>query len=489
MAGFSRRRVLAIGGAGAAGLAGLGTLPFHDWAARAGRTRLRYSAASAEGKEMLKSYAKGVAAMKALPEGKPMSWTFQFYTHWVPNSGKDAEITRIYGAEDSADRMAALAMWETCRGHSGGDVSWADEEQWFTVWHRMYVFFFEEIIRKASGDADFTLPFWDYTTEGENIIPVEFTLPDDPLYGALYMPNRNPGVNEREKIDCGDNSCLDHLVFGNTGNVNGFNTSLDQSPHGTVHVNVGNITNMGNVPTAANDPVFWLHHSNVDRIWASWNRAGGGRSNPTDPDWLDKQFTFSDGENLVLAATRDFTSTEQLDYAYSTYLTPPGEAAVPVALLGGKQAELLRVSAKQDPGPVPLGSGPVTVDRALPSPGGGLRSALKAGSGPQLYLILQDLQFKQQPGTVYDVHVSITGPDGAEEEILAGQINFFNARQKGSEEPQNAGLSFSFDVTGLLDSHLHTEGPLPQAAVRITPAGDPDGAAMPVIGRVFFSAE
>ncbi len=38
--------------------------------------------------------------------------------------------------------------------------------------------------------------------------------------------------------------------------------------HNGVHVWVGG--KMADVPTAPNDPAFWLHHSNIDRLWAQW---------------------------------------------------------------------------------------------------------------------------------------------------------------------------------------------------------------------------
>ena len=27
---------------------------------------------------------------------------------------------------------------------------------------------------------------------------------------------------------------------------------------------------MADVPTAAFDPIFWVHHSNIDRLWVEW---------------------------------------------------------------------------------------------------------------------------------------------------------------------------------------------------------------------------
>jgi tyrosinase len=39
---------------------------------------------------------------------------------------------------------------------------------------------------------------------------------------------------------------------------------------------------MGSVPTAPADPIFWMHHANLDRLWWQWqNRAQGAGKNPS----------------------------------------------------------------------------------------------------------------------------------------------------------------------------------------------------------------
>lgn len=43
--------------------------------------------------------------------------------------------------------------------------------------------------------------------------------------------------------------------------------------HGWVHVRVGGQRgHMGSVPLAAFDPIFWAHHTMIDRIWRLWQR-------------------------------------------------------------------------------------------------------------------------------------------------------------------------------------------------------------------------
>jgi tyrosinase len=56
---------------------------------------------------------------------------------------------------------------------------------------------------------------------------------------------------------------------------------LEVSPHGGVHVAVGGW--MSSFDTAARDPIFWLHHANIDRLWEAWLALG----DPSIPDSLE----------------------------------------------------------------------------------------------------------------------------------------------------------------------------------------------------------
>ena len=87
----------------------------------------------------------------------------------------------------------------------------------------------------------------------------------------------------------------------------GFCKAINQDPHGYVHGMIGDDLGMGQVPWAANDPIFWLHHCNIDRMWASWNASG--KANPTDASWLNQEFVFADEHcNRVVAKVSDFAS-------------------------------------------------------------------------------------------------------------------------------------------------------------------------------------
>jgi tyrosinase len=79
---------------------------------------------------------------------------------------------------------------------------------------------------------------------------------------------------------------------------------------------------MADFSTVGGDPLFYLHHANLDRIWESWNRLGN--SNPTDPKYLTRKFAFGDRSRKradlpVSAGDR----AAQLGYEYDSYEKPP----------------------------------------------------------------------------------------------------------------------------------------------------------------------
>jgi hypothetical protein len=70
--------------------------------------------------------------------------------------------------------------------------------------------------------------------------------------------------------------------------------------------------------TAAKDPIFWLHHANIDRTWNRWLAQGGGRGDPSDAAWRNQQFTFYDeaGHAVYLTDAEVEDTVGQLNYRY-----------------------------------------------------------------------------------------------------------------------------------------------------------------------------
>jgi tyrosinase len=97
--------------------------------------------------------------------------------------------------------------------------------------------------------------------------------------------------------------------------------NLINGPHGSVHGRVGG--DMCCVPTASYDPIFFLHHANVDRIWATWQLSHPGPLPPTEATWQLQPFNrpFS----TAWQTGSDVESTDALGYRYRTwcFIYPP----------------------------------------------------------------------------------------------------------------------------------------------------------------------
>ncbi|KAJ6292506.1 hypothetical protein OIU78_024643 [Salix suchowensis] len=80
---------------------------------------------------------------------------------------------------------------------------------------------------------------------------------------------------------------------------------------------------MGNFYSAARDPIFFSHHSNVDRMWSVWKTLGGRRTDLTDPDWLNASFFFYDeNANPVRVTVKDCLDSRNLGYVYQDVEIP-----------------------------------------------------------------------------------------------------------------------------------------------------------------------
>jgi tyrosinase len=479
---FSRRRLLAGGISAVA----TGLIPFPEWLAYYGRADatpplVRYSVNTPAGAAMLAKYRAAVDTMMQRGKGEPCGWTFQWYTHQIREDlQKGAEIAAL----PAGQQPLATDMWNTCQAHFGRPLDY------FLPWHRMYVYFLERIVRQACGDPAFTLPYWDYIDPAQRALPQPFW---SPAPNALLRLDRNGGVNAGQPIDQGQFPDALNLDCIKETDYLSFSAQINQNPHGKVHTLVGNLLGMGKVPWAANDPIFWLHHSNVDRLWASWN--GWGRANPATASWRDHQFVFADENcNRVLVKVSDFEAIAPLGYAYDRLLP---SFRLPPRFRDFRLIAVYR-DPRPDPGPLRLGLGdrPVTVRLTAPNGPATQASGLRTLAAAQnVRLTVRDLQAAAAPGILYDFFLNL--PQGASAAVARahhiGSVTFFDAvvpnrAQMGemshADMAGGKGPSFSFDVTAL----VRQLGRIDHLDVTIAPHGRPAEGARPVIGNIELSA-
>lgn len=162
------------------------------------------------------------------------------------------------------------------------------------------------------------MPFWNWDSPAGMKMPALYTSPKSAFYDALRDANHQPpavidldynGKDTSETDQARINSNLNVMyrqvvssgktpsLFMGSAYRAGDDPdpgagSLENIPHGPVHIwcgdpNQPNLEDMGNFYSAGFDPIFFGHHSNVDRMWSIWKTLGGKRQDFTDSDWLN----------------------------------------------------------------------------------------------------------------------------------------------------------------------------------------------------------
>lgn len=281
---------------------------------------------SPEATKVLALYAYGMEAIKSLDCTNPSSWYYQGSMHHVPDKSD------ISGPTDSLcapHDTASFRAWNTCP-HMYPTHSQLN----FLTWHRLYVYYYEKNIRYhiANGAPgipglgtelanQFSLPYWDYTNQGQmpepfrlNVWATEYA---NSSLNPLFEQGRSPSLLAGESIDYQATDGIAVNVDGQVKNlcvrtmqealnvqkflslydVSEFSRGLEDRLHNVMHDYIGGAVDpqdtlkpiynriyqnagvgkglMAYIPSAGFDPIFFLHHSNVDRMLASWEAQYG----------------------------------------------------------------------------------------------------------------------------------------------------------------------------------------------------------------------
>lgn len=471
-------------------------------------------------------YARGVQAMQKRALNDTLAWRFFAAIH-----GFDTQLWTDLGHLSTSDPMPSQSdldrFWEQCQHQT-----W-----YFLPWHRGYLLALEATIRDAvvrlGGPGDWALPYWNYFGPGDQYkLPPAFASPDwpdgkgdNPLYtpqrygpkndGNVYIPLDQVNLNalkvpEFTGIPNGDPGFggLD-TGFSHYGQTSG---DLESQPHNRVHTRVGGQDVSAKLPglmsdpdTAALDPIFYLHHANIDRLWEVWLQGTVSLGNPTEANWLGGPASIGErGFSMPYppkGTPWDYTPAEmgdlsKLDYEYDDVSSP---ATVPLAevrlqklgirpaahrttggvaamarskgrveLIGANQHSIKIAGTSDVRAAVPL-------DRQVQRKVSASLAAAAADQAPdRVFLNLENVRGLNDAAT-FNVYVN---------ERLAGNISLFGVRRT-TVGHGGQGQTFVLEITNIVDElHLQNAFDLDKLEIRIEPLTPVPEEANVSIGRV-----
>ncbi len=215
---------------------------------------------------------------------------------------------------------------------------------WFFLpWHRSYLYYFEQLIQHFSGNAGFALPYWDWSrTHG---VPASFYGAGNPLADTISVrsqcganaPTAGRGRTVQDMFSQEDldtyvgtsvvNDIQQNPDFATYGGSDFGGGELEGTPHNFIHRWVGGQKLSNMVQTFSPlDPIFWLHHCNIDRLYSNWLKRPEHYP-PSPSEWTSRSFNdFYDaagdqvGSQLTCGLTVDSSA---LGYTYDQTLLLP----------------------------------------------------------------------------------------------------------------------------------------------------------------------
>ena len=283
---------------------------------------MRHNVYSPEGKEALMLFDKAVGLMKERSlknQADLLGWNYQAGIHGIwnldyekPDSLQNqtraqlADFAELKGFDTRENVLNGNTVLNNCthftRMWNGTNLATGTTAKVnnpdaspanFIAWHRLYLQYFEEIAREnlrldAKNAEDlanaetWALPYWAYLNEEDVVMPEIFRDTGSNLYTAYRNPQLNAGtaLTQLTNFSGAANWPEQTLPGLYQNNFMAMGTLIENMPHNPFHVASGTDGGLfGNqglmLPTssAAFDPIFWVHHSFIDKLWSAYNAS------------------------------------------------------------------------------------------------------------------------------------------------------------------------------------------------------------------------
>ena len=200
----------------------------------------------------------------------PLRKNFVFLT-----ASERTRLASALNAVNASGFLETLATQHSANFNSG--IHWGSA---FLPWHRWFLRVLEQ--QMQVHEPGVMIPYWDWTRPDSRNIDVEpwksffggrsnsggqfdhWTYTRSATDGGAHLPELLPG---------GMGSSIVNRLAATT--FAGFRAIESSGGHGGGHNWVGGTMAGGASPR---DPLFWLHHGNIDKLWAIWQRNNPGAS-------------------------------------------------------------------------------------------------------------------------------------------------------------------------------------------------------------------
>ena len=205
----------------------------------------------------------------------------------------------------------------------------------FFHWHRHYINNYELICGQLIGDPTFALTYWNWTAKN-GIIPDPFydlnlcnvAFYNDPSNAQSNNWSPNPvttigtrGLAKGQGLQSNPIAGEDFTQASVDGvssqtSFDAFWGMLEGTQHGEAHVISGGSNGHMRSGMSPLDPIFWLHHCNVDRLWAEWQTAGN--DTPALNASYNNQFVDGNGQAVMGATSSAALNFAAMGFTYDT---------------------------------------------------------------------------------------------------------------------------------------------------------------------------
>ncbi|RKP00838.1 hypothetical protein CXG81DRAFT_12738, partial [Caulochytrium protostelioides] len=231
----------------------------------------------------------------------------------VPSGGQCAspEMRQEWRQGTEAQRQAYLSAVKVLKSRTGSSgsitnpatASWDDfvKVHWdhvaeahgvpaFLPWHRAYLHMFHQALK--SVDPTVPLFYWDWRLDSQNLAGSDIlgasafggggAAPDYCVTTGAFAgwqvafpasptrPNTNACLARQFNFGAGYDPTAIANMYTISGDFETLRSKIEGGPHGTIHNGVGGPWGDMTQMYSTNDPLFFMHHGMIDKLWHDW---------------------------------------------------------------------------------------------------------------------------------------------------------------------------------------------------------------------------